>query len=887
MIGQTISHYKILEKLGEGGMGVVYKAQDTKLDRLVALKFLPEHVTASEEEKARFLQEARAASALNHPNVCVIHDLQEHGGAQFIVMEYVDGATLRNKFEAGELKVDQVLGYAIQIGEALHEAHSKGIVHRDIKSDNIMINSKNQVKVMDFGLAKLKGPLKLTRTSSTVGTLAYMSPEQIQGGEADARSDIFSFGVVLYEMLTGRTPFHGEHEAAMMYSIVNEEPDPIERYRSNLSPVLANLIQRALEKDPNDRYQSVNDMVIELRRLQKKSSRVMRTAATGVPVTPAQPSTAEAPVTPRPPEARRTSRRYLWVALGVVGLFVVAGGVYWFLGRPKQTEVVSPLLATFEQLTDLPGAEAQPTVSPDGSFIAYTKLTTNGSDIYLQRIGGGNPINLTKDSKDGNSSPSFSPNGDLIAFRSGRDGGGIFIMGATGESIRRLTDFGFDPAWSPDGKEVLLATEGISNPYGRNTTSKLIAVNVQTGAKRTVFEGDGVQPSWSPHGFRIAYWGLPTGSGQRDIWTIPADGGTPRAVTQDVYVDWDPVWSPDGKYLYFSSDRGGSPNIWRIPIDEGSGKVLGDPAPISTPSRWSGYLAVSQDGRRIIYTALDHRSNIYRVAFDANKEAIVGSPVAVTQGTKEMNSFSVSPNGQWLAFTTAGAQEDLFVMKSDGTGMRQLTDDIYKDRGPFWTPDGKRISFYSNRSGRYEIWSINVDGSGLEQLTKTTGDPVLGGVWFPDGKHFGADYGANGAVIFDISKPLENRTPELLPPVSGDSIIFGGGVISPGGKFIAGTRRRRDRSGLPGIALYSLASKSYETLTDSGYDVGWFADGKRLLFGNGRSLYWLDVKTKKQHMILTPPSDVGYSGYDLSADNRTLYFIMNTTEADIWMTTLK
>jgi Tol biopolymer transport system component len=627
-------------------------------------------------------------------------------------------------------------------------------------------------------------------------------------------------------------------------------------------------------------------MVIELRRLQKKSSRVMRTTAIGVPVAPAQPSTAEAPVTPRPPEAPRPSRRYLWVALGVLGFLVVAGGVYWFLGRSPKTEVSSALAVTFTQLTDLPGVEGQPTISPDGSFIAYTKVTGNRADLYLQRVGGGNPINLTRDSKERNSSPSFSPNGDLIAFRSGRDGGGIFIMGATGESVRRLTDFGFDPAWSPDGKEVLVATEGITNPYGRNTTSKLIAVNVQTGARRTVFDGDGVQPNWSPHGFRIAYWGLPTGSGQRDIWTIPENGGTPLAVTQDVYVDWDPVWSPDGKYLYFSSDRGGSPNIWRIPVDEESGKVLGDPAPISTPSRWSGYLAVSHDGRRVIYTALDHRSNIYRVAFDANKEAIGGSPVAVTQGTKEMNYFSVSPDGQWLAFTTAGAQEDLFVTKSDGGEIRQLTDDIYKDRGPSWSPDGKRISFYSNRSGRYEIWSVNIDGSGLEPLTKTTGEPVLAVRWFPDGKRFSALYGRI-TVIFDMSKPLENRTPESLPPVSGDSIMLGGGVISPDGDFIAAGRTKKDRSGLPGIVLYSLASKSYETLADSGYAIGWFADGKRLLLGKDRSLYSLDIKTKKQHMILTPPWDVGYSGYDLSVDNRTLYFIMSTTEADIWMATLK
>src|SRR6267154_4578178 len=220
MIGETISHYKILEKLGEGGMGIVYKAQDTKLDRIVALKFLPQHLTANDAEKARFLQEARAAATLNHPHVCTIYRIDEHEGQQFIEMEYVDGQTLRKKIPLQ--KLDDVLYYALQIGEALSEAHKKGIVHRDVKAENIMVNANNQIKVMDFGLAKLKGSLKLTRTSSTVGTLAYMAPEQIQGGEVDQRSDIFSFGVVLFEMLTGSLPFRGEHEAAMMYSILNE-----------------------------------------------------------------------------------------------------------------------------------------------------------------------------------------------------------------------------------------------------------------------------------------------------------------------------------------------------------------------------------------------------------------------------------------------------------------------------------------------------------------------------------------------------------------------------------------------------------------------------------------------------------------------------------------
>ena len=225
MIGKTISNYKILEKLGEGGMGVVYKAHDIKLDRTVALKFLPSHLTLNDTDKERFLQEAKAAAALNHPNVCVIHDIQEVEEHHFIIMEYVDGKTLRQLLTGkGQLKIENAIEYAIQIGEALQEAHNKGIVHRDVKSDNIMITAVNQAKVMDFGLAKLKGSLKLKKSSRTIGTTAYMAPEQIEGREIDARSDIFSFGIVLYEMLTGQLPFKGDYEAALMYAILNEEP---------------------------------------------------------------------------------------------------------------------------------------------------------------------------------------------------------------------------------------------------------------------------------------------------------------------------------------------------------------------------------------------------------------------------------------------------------------------------------------------------------------------------------------------------------------------------------------------------------------------------------------------------------------------------------------
>ncbi len=341
MIGQIVSHYKILEKLGEGGMGVVYKAHDTKLDRIVALKFLPHHLNANDAEKARFLQEARAAATLNHPHVCTVYRIDEHDGQQFIEMEYVEGQTLRKKIPIQ--KFDEALDYAVQIGDALSEAHSKGIVHRDVKAENIMVNSKNQIKVMDFGLAKLKGSLKLTRTSSTVGTLAYMAPEQIQGGEADARSDIFSFGIVLFEMLAGKTPFRGEHDAAMMYSIVNEEPESILKFRPDQSPELDRIIRRALEKDPADRYQHVDDMLSELRKLRKQTSKVSRASLPDIPLQHQEAGTPSQSL-PASGKSRRT------LIIGLFAAFLIAAGIVAYLLAGKHETIDSLAVLPFEDV---------------------------------------------------------------------------------------------------------------------------------------------------------------------------------------------------------------------------------------------------------------------------------------------------------------------------------------------------------------------------------------------------------------------------------------------------------------------------------------------------------------------------------------------------------
>jgi serine/threonine protein kinase/tetratricopeptide (TPR) repeat protein len=337
MIGKTISHYKILEKLGGGGMGVVYKAQDTKLDRIVALKFLPKHLLCDNEAKTRFQHEARAASALNHPNITTIHEIYEVEGECFISMEYIEGKSLKELVKEKKLSIEDILRIAIQIGEGLNAAHKKEIVHRDIKSDNIMVTPEGLVKIMDFGLAKLKGATKLTTTGSTLGTLAYMSPEQAQGIEVDQRSDIFSFGVVLYEIITGRLPFKGEHEAATIYSILNETPEPLARYKAGVPEGLQRTIDKALAKDREERYQHIDDLLADLRR-EKTSLEYVKTW-----------------IAPKPAEPQKlVKKKTLFLVMAGLMLVILIIG-YVALFHRKQLESGRKMLAVlpFENLGTL------------------------------------------------------------------------------------------------------------------------------------------------------------------------------------------------------------------------------------------------------------------------------------------------------------------------------------------------------------------------------------------------------------------------------------------------------------------------------------------------------------------------------------------------------
>lgn len=580
-------------------------------------------------------------------------------------------------------------------------------------------------------------------------------------------------------------------------------------------------------------------------------------------------------------------------SLAIMALFFVLANtsLLALLWPGAGTDKAGPSLrnASFTRLTDQPFLEYYPSLSPDGRSFAYLSFVTGHGDIYLQRVGGRNPINLTPDSAALDLHPAFSPDGEQIAFRSERDGGGIFVMGATGENVRRLTDFGFHPTWSPDGKYILCATGIVWTPEACRTISQVWLVNVTTGEKRKLDTNeDANQPQWSPNGNRIAYWGRHQGA-QRNIWTIPASGSESVPVTNDAATNWNPVWSADGKYLYYASDRSGSMSLWRVAIDETSGKVIGQPEPVTTPSEYAMHLSFSRDEQQqLAYVSEIRRANLHRIELDSvrGRGTIVGKPIAITQGSQQMFHPELSPDGEWLAFDSTGNnREDLFVIAPDGTGQRQLTEDVHKDRLPRWSPDGRRIAFISDRTGSFEVWTISPDGSGLQQLTFTSGRNVVGSVWSPDGTRLAYSLEGPDTFIIEAGRPWSEQTPQLVPRVSGTKASFRAFSWSPDGRKLAGWYRRSESEteNAFGIALYSIESQQFEKFDAFGITPVWQSDGRRLIFGDGGgALYLLDTQTKKVRQLYSLAPQL-IDGFTLSQDDRLIYFSYFTEEADIWL----
>jgi eukaryotic-like serine/threonine-protein kinase len=660
MIGKTLGHYQVVEKLGAGGMGEVYKARDTHLDRFVALKILPPEKVADADRKRRFVQEAKAASALNHPNIIHIYDIANADGIDFIAMEYVAGKTLDRIIGRKGLGLNEALGYAIPIADALAKAHSAGIVHRDLKPANIMVNEDGTVKVLDFGLAKLTepesgGPSVTTETADVgaeaqtekgviLGTVAYMSPEQAQGKAVDTRSDIFSFGSVLYEMLTGQRAFQEETKAMTLASILQKEPRPIGEFIGAVPPEVERVLTRCLRKDPQRRWQSMADLKIALQELKEESESGKLSGAT--------------------PAVQRRGGVPPWIVLSLaVGLIAVAAVLVWQYLR--KTPVPGRL--EISRLTADAGLTRTPNISADGKLVAFASDRSGKGDldIYVQQVGRSQAVQLTQHPAN-DAQPAFSPDGTRIVFRSERDGGGIYITDTLGPGQeRRIVDRGWYPSFAPDGATILYTEVLDPGSFG---PSKMFLLPAQGGTPKS-FQPDfvvlphvGMGPlaNWSSDGKHVLFVGARVNDPKtRDWWIAPVDGGPPvatgaaRTILQapvPIYpMAWFQNWIIFGKGITVEGF-----NLYYTEITPGSWQVSNELGSLTTGPGMQAEPSIARDGS-MVFANEKAVVAIWSIPLDPNSGKASGAASQISQDELAKTQPTISRNGSKLAYGAYGA----------------------------------------------------------------------------------------------------------------------------------------------------------------------------------------------------------------------------------------
>jgi len=884
--GSSLGPYEITAKLGEGGMGEVWRATDTKLRRDVAIKVLPAAFVEDKERLARFEREAQLLAQLHHPNIASIFGMEESEGTKALVMELVEGPTLAERLESGPLPLDESLSLARQIAEALEEAHEKGIIHRDLKPQNIKASIEGKVKVLDFGLAKAMDPtgtassagsasqlahsptltLGATQMGVVLGTAAYMAPEQARGLAADRRADIWSFGVVLYEMLTGRRLFEGELTTDVLAQVITREID-LAALPREVPPAIRRMLRQCLQRNSKNRLRDIGDARLAIDEALAPGG-ATESESGGGPATVARSSVA----------LRRL------IPLGV--LLLAAGGVGgWWLTRSTASEPAAVPKFSLHRLTDLPGLEGNPDISPDGRQIVYTSAASGNKDLYVMRVDGGSAIDITASSPADDEQARFSADGNQLVFRSSRDGGGLFVMGATGESVRRITDGGFDPAWSPDGKSVAYSTEASIDPYNRQgPNAGLWIFDIATGQKRKLPVRDGMQPAWSPDGKRVAYW--ETTGGQRDLWTIAAAGGEPVAVTDDEPTDWSPEWSPDGRWLYFASDRAGGMNLFRVEIDPVTGAATGAPEPVTTSAGNLGWARFSADGERMVVAEYELGAvlDLYRLTPGPDT---VAEPLR-TLRPRTLHWCVLSPDAEWIACATIGSPEDLVLLRPDGSGLRRLTDDVAKDREISWSPDGERLAFSSTRSGGWRYWALRTDGSQLHQLSDFYSGTHP--AWRPDGRSATVAVSEHGLVELDGTR-IVTLSEVHATPIPAGIHHFTAEAWSPSDTLLAGTECDANR--VHSIGVIDSTSGTY---VESRLPVapvadwcthrvaGWLPDSRHYVALGDGFVALVDVTTGGYRKLLPADADPAKEKIlSLSRDGRTLLVETPTSDGNLWL----
>ncbi len=850
VVGQTLSHYEVLDKLGEGGMGAVYRARDTRLGRVVAIKMLRPEV-ADDDRKRRFFHEARAASSLNHPNIITVYDIDAESGADFIVMEHVPGRSLDRVIAGRPLPLGEALRYAVQIADALAAAHDAGIIHRDLKPGNVLVSDEGRVKVLDFGLAKLTDPQwadpaaateswrysePQTEQGTILGTVAYMSPEQAEGRAVDARSDIFSFGAVFYEMLTGRRPFDGESRISTLAAIVHSEPPAVTELAPFVPREVERVVHRCLRKQPDRRVQTAADLKLALEDLKEESD---SGRLTGIPAPP--------------PVRRRSLFRPLFAVGFTLCLAAVAIGssFYWMRHNSRVPRAVP--------LTSAPGVEDYAAFSPDGNQIAYS---WNGEkqdnyDIYVQVAPGDQPLRLTSNPEP-ELRPAWSPDGRQIAFQRGLDSPDTWVIGALGGPERKIVD-GFRPGgWTPDGTELIVFD-------GRT----IWAAPVMSGRRRQItwppagFADS--EPALSPDGKHLAFvrtHGLSTSVS--DIYRIDFRTAGPQSVPARITHVRARIhgltWTRDSREIIFSSVHTGAASLWRVPASGGGLRPLEGAGPDAVRP------AMSPEGGRLAYTTRVLDTNIWRVATDTDGRRITAfheiSARPITRSNRQDRFPQFSPDGRKLIFISErSGMDQIWVSDPDGGDAVQLTSfaGASPSYWPRWSPDGRQIAFVARPGENVDVYIVNAAGGDLHPFANLPGNELWPD-WSRDGKWIFYSTFRDGKE--QIWKAPLSGGPHVMVTTGGDVCIP---RVSPDGRYVYFVRRGTEN-------LWRVpvdGGREERVLDNCGWDYALYGTGVLYFDTKRRTLSFYDFEANREVATCSRLPVSRRSGIAVAPDGRS------------------